>query len=580
MSENAYKHRRYDECIQWTDILLEEACKSENHSVEVIGLTLRGKSYFYIYRREQQVLQEDLPNLSPKEFHLQHTAVYSKTKKAIIDLGDAIDKDSLDKEASQFLDVSIIDLACQANGLKDIGRCLLCRQKARLHRSHLCPDSILSAFETGLERTRNKRIFSLSFFKESELKSPHKIVKWLFCQNCEKTLCKDGEDHFVSKFFNKIYDMNNYQQPTQEMVIDYDEWLYRFALGIIFRSLVNEAITSFLNEEEIYSVFTTCRKLLLTKGSLDGLEKPRIHLLISPLTSSTDAGFIGHIHNAPFLFALTDKNLKTGERTIPSNAHFLLSRIGIMNFLLLFKPGESTPIPYESIIHSKQGSFRVPPEENRAVMIPKGITSILDNLAVTIQKNFLEVTTSGAKGLSLKDTEINPPSDSAREVFRALPGIKDDVDEIETGLPVIFSLDYSQELNLLPKGIEVQRSNRSILLPENHSILFHGTFEVNIHGRGEYDATLFLIIGNDPQTPYVILHYFKVGLTVDLGFVISPDTLMPIKLLQDSDPKVFLPSIAAQLNAADHIKKVLPSILKRKGLKTYYTIIHHTYLHW
>ena len=49
------------------------------------------------------------------------------------------------------------------------------------------------------------------------------------------------------------------------MVIDYGEWLYCFALGIVFRSLINEAVTSFANEDEIYTLFIHCRKLLLTK---------------------------------------------------------------------------------------------------------------------------------------------------------------------------------------------------------------------------------------------------------------------------------------------------------------------------
>ena len=220
----------------------------KRNSAKALAKAFSGKSYFHIYRRKQQLFQEVQSELSSKEFHLQSDSVYNKAKRAIIDLGEAFEADLsvADEEGLQFLDISIIDLVCHTNGLKDIARCLLCQKKSKLLRSHLCPDAILRAFATGLPETQTKRIFNISFFKDGEMKSPHTIVKWLFCQNCEGILCKDGEAHFVPKFFHKVYDVRNYQKPSEEMIIDYGEWLYRFALGIVFRSLINEAITSFI----------------------------------------------------------------------------------------------------------------------------------------------------------------------------------------------------------------------------------------------------------------------------------------------------------------------------------------------
>ena len=510
--------------------------------------------------------------------------MYSKAKRAIVDLGEAFETDTSvkDEEGSRFLDISIIDLVCHTNGLKDIARCLLCQKKSKLLRSHLCPDAILRAFATGLEGTQTKRVFNLSFFKDSEMKSPHTIVKWLFCQNCEGILCKDGEAHFVPKFFRKVYDVRNYQQPSKEMSIDYGEWLYRFALGIVFRSLVNEAITSFINEDEIYTLFIQCRKLLLSDSlMIKGVEKPRIYLLVSPNAPSTSAGSIGNLHNAPFVFALTDKSLKTGKQTI-SYAHFLLSRIGIFNFLVLFKPADSTLIADEYIIQPEGGKFLIPSETSREKMIPKGVTSVLDGLAVVLQKNIIEMdkATIFALHKTLNDS-VTLPSEVAKETYGTLPSLENDFDRIFKGeLTNHFSLENPQNINLLPKGMEIDYEKRSVILPENHSVILHGTVQGKTDRKDSYEGTLFLVSGENPLKPYVLMLCVKPELTVSLGYVVSPDTLYPTELLQDQNPKIFLRDMAKHLNAFSYIQQALPHFLKMKGLKTYHTVIHHSYLKW
>jgi len=566
-------------------MLITCAESEKRNSAKAMTKALSGKSYFHIYRREQQLFHEVQPELSSKEFHLQSDSVYSKAKRAIIDLGEAFEADSsvMDEEGLRFLDISIIDLVCHTNGLKDVGRCLLCQKKSKLLRSHLCPDAILRAFATGLPETQTKRIFNLSFFKDGEMKSPHTIVKWLFCQNCEGILSKDGEAHFVPKFFHKVYDVRNYQQSSEEMTINYSEWLYRFALGIVFRSLVNEAITSFINEDEIYTLFIQCRKLLLTKNLMEEFEKPHIYLLVSPNTPSTSAGFIGNLHNAPFVFALTNKSLKTGKQTV-SHAHFLLSRIGIFNFLVLFKPADSTLIVDECIIHPEGGKFIIPSEKSREKIIPKGVTSVLDGLAVVAQKNFMEIDKATVYTLHKTlhpNNNIIPPSELAKEAYGILPALECDFDKIMKGeLTSHFSTENPQNINLLPKGMEIDYEKDLVILPENHSIILHGTFQGKTERNDSYEGTLFLVSGDSPLEPYVLMLCVKLGLTVSLGYIVSSDTLCPIELLQDENPKIFLHDMAKHLHAFTYIQRALPHFLKMKGLKTYHTVIHHFYLKW
>ena len=587
LSKGAYEHRRYSECIHWSEMLVSNSQSETNDRTTAQAKALSGKSYFHIYRREQWFFQDALPELSSKEFHLQSSSVYTKAKKAIIDLGEAFEIDSslADKENLHILDISTIDLVCHTNSLKDVGRCLLCQKKSKLLRSHLCPDAVLRAFATGLPETQTKRVFNLSFFRGGEMKSPHTIVKWLFCQKCEEILSKDGETHFIPKLFHKVYSVRNYRQPGEEMVIEYGEWLYRFALGIVFRSLINEAIASFANDDEIYTLFIQCRKLLLSKSLFDeNLEKPYIYLLVSPNSPSTDAGLIGNLHNAPFVFALTPKSLKTGIETTPY-AHFLLSRIGIFNFLVLFKPAEDVVIANDYIIHAEGGKYLIPSESRREMMIPKGVTSILDNLAVVSQKNLMEIDEANFnifyKSLH-PSNDMMPPSEIAKEAYGILPAIESEVGRMIRGeLTNHFSAENPQNIDLLPKGMEVKRYKGSVMLPENHFIVFHGTFTGETEKSDKYNSTLFLVSGDDPQEPYALMLCEMPGLTISLGLVVSPETLVPIKLLQDTkNPKRFLPWIANHLRALGYGRKVLPHFLKRNGLITYNTVIHHAYLKW
>ena len=184
--------------------------------------------------------------------------------------------------------------------------------------------------------------------------------------------------------------------------------------------------------------------------------------------------------------------------------------------------------------------------------------------------------------MSLNQTEA--PQDREKETFHILPGVEDDAYRLEGFIPTNISLDNPQELNLLPKGVVVDHSKQSVVVSKDDIILLHGTFQVEIKGQGEYEVTLFLVrtLSSDHSVdyPYVIFDYHKPGLTIQLGVIISQDTLMPIRFLCDENPKVYLPLIAKQLRVAEHVRRMVPSLLKIKGLKTYATILHHSLISW
>lgn len=583
--KGCYDHGRFSECIDWCHKLLPP--KSIPDSLEGhTALLYRGKALFHLYKREQKSLEDSMNLLSRKELYVKQESVYDIAGSVVKSLGRLLDSEPslCDRESSKCLDISMIDVAIHRNGLREYSRCLLCLNVRTLRRSHLCPDAILNAFASGLERTKNKRIFNLSFFKKGQNKSPHEITLYLFCDSCEDILSRDGEMHFVPKFFRKIYNIDSPSQPDEPMHIQYGEWLYRFAIGLVFRGLINEAISSFLNEDEIHDIIAQLRKFVLTKGSLNDLPgKPEIHLLISPNLSGASAGFIGHIYHAPFTFALTNIGLKSGSRFLPRRCQFFLARIGIMNFVLVF--GKQPLLPLETVINPVGGEFKVYAENDRASTIPRGILQILEDLAVDIEKNILESTVSTVKQLKLKDPSL--PQSQKSDTFMAYDAMGVDVESLSQKgfFPTTFSVKSPQEFNFLPQEFSLDHSNGSLTLPEGHHVIFHGDFLIEDDTSGDYNITFFLAAGSDQcsdvyslEKPYVIFHRYQPGLKLQLGFFVSPDDLSCCAMLPDPSPKVMLGNVIKQLRIPAFTKLLLPELMKLRGLCSYHSVLHRSFL--
>lgn len=582
--KGTYQFKRYSECIDICNRLLP--AKAEVNSPEKATTMLyRGKAFYCLYQQEQKYFHE----ASKKEFHLKQNSIYEKAGKAIINLGSVLDincSSVLDDEMPVFLDVSMIDVACQVNNLKEYSRCVLCLNKAKLRKSHMCPDSILDAFASGLNKTRNKRIFNLTFFKEGKTKSPHGVTMWLFCEKCENILSRDGETHFIPKFFRQIYNTESLHQPEDEIVIPYDQWLYRFAIGLIFRGLINEAFSSFLNSDAIHCTFAHLRRLICSEGPLGDLpQNPEIYMLVSPSVPNVSAGFIGHVYHAPFLFALTDKDLKEGLCITPRACQFFLARIGILNFLLLFDDAVKGLLPSEAKINVSHGQFVVPSEVNRISVIPNGINQILEDLAVATQKNLLESSVTTLWNLKLGDDATPPPAQQTA-TYMTHDALSSDLMKLEETLLTGHSLNSLQQLNFLPPGFRVEHSNGLVALPDGHRILFHGDFEIEMElDKCEpFHITLFLAAGSDSSgtftitKPYVIFHRYQPGLEVTLAFFVEPDTLSATTFIPDPNPKVMLHKVGNQLRINAYTNTLLPQLMELRGLRSYFTIVHRAAL--
>ena len=201
--------------------------------------------------------------MSAKEYHRRHSSCYAKAREAIVTLGKALDLNTIDKEGCKMLDIAMMDYILATNNLKDIKRCLLCRNRVRLIRSHFCPNFLLTTFAKGIVLLENQMVTDIRLKPIGQTKLLKEVTYFMYCRDCELIFCKYGERQFLFEFFRVIYDGENSVQ-IGDRVVHYKEWLHQFCIGVIFRGMSlmsNREIV--INEDELYKVFTVCREYLL-----------------------------------------------------------------------------------------------------------------------------------------------------------------------------------------------------------------------------------------------------------------------------------------------------------------------------
>lgn len=269
--KTCYRHHEYERCTEIFEVIKPVLSDSSVEESKIAKL-LYAKALFHFYKKELRSLSKY--SNDKKKYKLRHTSCYLKVKEVILMLGTALDYKYLDCEGSKYSDLSMIDYASETNNLKSCKRCVLCRNKAPLKRSHLWPESLLKLYKSGVDSPANHKLFykigedgTLSTF------SPHQLSYWMFCSDCEQLLCKHGETQYVPLIKDYIYDESDPNSSSRHLHIRYKECLYYFCIGLVFRGLVSPdphvSITAFTNEDEIYELLLLCRRALLNLKEME-----------------------------------------------------------------------------------------------------------------------------------------------------------------------------------------------------------------------------------------------------------------------------------------------------------------------
>ena len=570
-----YQYQRYEECIEWCNKLIKSSEVGSNS--KAVAKLYKGKGLFYHYQKQQKILKDTFQSMSQENFYGRQKLYNSDNKQVIALLGYALDQKliNIDDEASKMLDLAMIDYIWETNDLKSCERCLLCRQKAKLRRSHLCPKALLEDFATGMTLPEDRKIFLFGHHQEGPLKSPKEITLWMFCSKCEELLSGCGETQFASEFFRKIYDTSDPERPQKEQDIHYGKWLYEFALGIIFRGLAQKSLSSgsFANENDVYELFLQCRCCLLSHNAG---TKPAVALLLSPTSpsSSKSAGFINQALHMATLFSIAFFRLSDGLMYVPISAEFFLAKFGIIHFLVKVNAADNVILPPETFINPLGGTYKVPENSSRKEILPAGIWSLLYFQANKLVQVYRKFPIRHVEATEKK--KLIQPSPEAQETFMFEDAAMTDSEAMKSN-PEKFS-STSVDINLLPQGYVLNRfsgSTVTLVLPDNHHILLHATFR---QSAGEVEETIFLAIGTkmdySSERPYLLYNCIEPSMQLSLGFCISTDNLSIGELLPGSPKEQSMKRKQFIEQASERLHTFLPEILKVKGVFSFCSLKH------
>ena len=569
--EECYLNGYYSECISECESLLKSLVPDESEELRAKIILMQGKALFHVYRNEQEKLKRHHP--PGKLYWQKHSACYSKTKSAILTLGSLFDKDLLDNEGSKVLDLCMIDYIYETNDLQNCRRCLLCRKKKKLKKSHIWPRALLEDHSSGVEMPKTHRVLLVSWQSQNKYWSPKEITFFMFCESCEALLSRHGETQFAPEFFRQIYDVTVAGKSQISSTIEYGKWLYEFCVGIVFRGIAQRNMLKFVNSEDIYEVLTFCREYLLqcsTKGSV--APKVNIFIMIGPTEAkgkATESGFINRVLNMPAFYGVEELQLNDGLVAVPRAAHYFIAHLGLINILTKFK---HSPYTFTELwkIDANGGNFIVPKNEDRKSLLPAGVWSLFLRLAQDFEVSWLTRSTEAVEQYS--KSEKKEPQKVFEETFGFVSATQKDFEALQLQIRPPAPNQDSKVVSFLPKHFKLQRSDQRsyLILPKSHYVLLHYIITLE-QGNQE---TVFLCVGDDENyschKPYVIYHYFRQdGLQLSAGFFISVDDLSAQEFLPETSDKFEVDKLTPIAMFRMYTPKLLLAIVNEKGFSSF-----------
>ena len=479
---------------------------------------LLGKCLAQKYSQEQRQLEVHMDYFSAADFGTNEAvkSCYEKARSAIMQLGYSLDNGILDEEGSMLLDFALLDYAREVNGLNKCNRCVLCRRWRKLHRSHICPESILKDIAKA-SFEENTRFVVTSMTNKHEVRTPGSENKWLLCGTCEQLLSQHGEVQFVEKFFRLLY------PRIESTSISYDKELYNFCVGIAFRSLCLTNFSYLNNKTEIYNFFVACRDHLMNlageHGSPTTLMKLNFFIFRNPVglhsTESVREDILSGILHSHFQVHISPHHLHSGERDPVSQGCFLLIILGGIIVLVKFSPDQMFKLAQSFVpISIDGGEYIVPCEAQRWMDIPPGVMEIFKDSVLTIQSRISQVFW-GKLPLANKNksTQI-PPSWDTEIVQQTSPNLPDTLKKLQQDLLSGIMQDALTVINLLPEDFTISKTpiSSSVSLPTGHAVLKH------VYSK-ERNITLFLAA--DCYSTYVIVVQCRNQREITYGFYLQ-----------------------------------------------------------
>lgn len=563
VGKHFYSYGFYDKAIEKCSAILDNPNYTSSAVKRIIGM-----SKFKLYRREHFILRQSKQLLPPSVWHQRHQLCYEKAKDCIELLGSCLDDfGRLDVEVSRMLDFALVDYSIETNGLDELKRCVLCRKKGKLHRSHLFPRSILDGICTSVSFPADKR--NVSSYRPGPYRSPKKFTTFLFCSSCEQAFSDLGETQFPPLFFRKVYDETKPSSISLDQHVKYGEWLYQFCVGVIFRSLCESLEDGYINNDSVYELFSQCRRCVLDpEFALWASEeqKPLIAMVMNPTRGDEEDAKYGFINfTLTSGLGLTTLGIMTLDSIIPRSPqkmHLVLVSFGIFNLIAFVERENSKHLSKEWFISPSGGEYHVLADEKRREAFPVGLWKLLCEIAEEHEKRFLE------NMVIDKKQNIREPNPNKASTYGIAEALQSDIEAFGNVVVPSPLADDNKIINNLPVGFALTNlpGQPLIHLPLGHRVIIHFNISVT-PGEG---GTVFLAVGDSlpyPESkPYIIYHEYSEGLQVNGGFFINSDTAVAEGHLLEESKQKYVPK--GILNMYSEIHTILPVLLDSKGMQS------------
>lgn len=588
-----YKLKRYADCFVFCNDYISSLTNDDGNAYNTVIVQLhQAKSMFHDYNRELMERFEQNKKMPGFEYKnmmrlfcnnriLEVVKTLAKVKKNHEEL--------FDDEAAYMLDKALLDFLVFST--KEITTCLLCLSWAqKLIHSHYIPKAILQEFVKAMGLDPNASVFMFSptgHPSDWQFKSAAKITFSMLCKTCDGTVLSKDENLFKSRFFNKLYQKNSPGSHIQAHSIPYARFLYRFAIGLMFRNIapLYSSVSAEIGEfSQLHNLMQSCRDVIISTSSSHPL--PNIYMIVLPSQIPDElpkvAGWDKYVTmtNSPYA---AYKLLQPGEPMVPKRLFCFMVKIGVIVFVISLdkefdKDLEAVCPKYKIQFDCDMAEMYIPDDKERSRCIPPKLWWSLLGWAR------LEINNALSYILSTK-----PPS-KASNVSQAGLMVKDILESKEPRVSPVTA-------NLLPPGFELNYEKHGtlpekvIVIPDGHAVLLHYAFSSTIGSRG-YAALCRQIPGklkpedleschkekrvyNTFMEPYVLVYlqdnrkkmHFKIGFTLNEEDLTIKDTFpgVPAAMKDSVELKEFIEQIPDKFCAI---------ILRAKGFRSLKSLLY------
>ena len=492
-----------------------------------------------------------------------------------------------DNEADYMLDKALLDFLVY--NTKEVRTCLLCHKATdKLIHSHYIPKSILQEFVKAMGFDPGASVFILApptdHPSDWHFKSAAKATLSMLCKKCDGEVLSKDENLFKNNIFNVVYQRKCPGSHMLDCVITYGRYLYRFAVGLIFRNMapLYSGICAEIGEFiQLHNFMQECRDVILA-GTSTANFKIFLLFLPSELPSYLPqvSGWDKYVvmTNAPYA---AYKLLQPGEPMVPKKIYCFMVKIGVLIFIIPLDIGLEMELenlcPFYQIHFSEnQSVMLVPEDKERGSFIPQKLWWSFLGWAK------IEVNRATSVAISVK-----PPVDLSGKVHAGLlaRNILEESSNIAAAQPVVA--------NLLPPGFELNYDKfgtlpeKVIQVPEGHVILLHGHFKTS-SGIGGYsilgrlESVSIQKVNRVPekpaiysimQQPYVLvyLEHSKKKYVLKTGFSIDE---------KDHRISDALPGCPTSMKDSEHLRElteqipdIVGGLLRSKGFRSLKSLI-------